>query len=143
LYPAFKNSYTELDAMPREFYDRWVMPGDQNTTNVPSIMDAYQTVLLGSTSFNYPYNNYNYSTERVARGDFIRLKTVSLTYQLPASIMEKTGFLKSTAFTLAAINPWLIYSDKKLEGQDPEFFNAGGVAQPIQKQITLSVKLGL
>jgi hypothetical protein len=36
---------------------------------------------------------------------------------------------------------WLIYSDKKLQGQDPEFFNAGGVAQPIQKQITVSLKL--
>ncbi len=67
LYPAFKNNYTELDATPKEFYDRWVMQGDQNLTNVPSIMDYYQNVIANSTSFNYPYNNYNYSTERVAR----------------------------------------------------------------------------
>lgn len=143
LYPAFKNNYTELDATPKEFYDRWVMQGDQNLTNVPSIMDYYQNVIANSTSFNYPYNNYNYSTERVARGDFIRLKTVSLTYQLPVTFIQKSGFLKSTALTLAAINPWLIYSDKRLKGQDPEFFNAGGVAQPVQKQITLSLKAGL
>jgi hypothetical protein len=45
--------------------------------------------------------------------------------------------------TGAANNMWLIYSDKKLKGQDPEFFNAGGVAQPIQKQFTLSVKVGI
>jgi hypothetical protein len=42
-----------------------------------------------------------------------------------------------------AANPWLIYADPKLKGQDPEFFNTGGVAQPIQKQFTLSIKAGL
>lgn len=143
LYPAFKNTYTELDATPKEFYDRWVMPGDEKNTNIPSIMDAYQNALLGATDFNYPYNNYNYSTQRVAKGDFIRLKTVSLSYQFPVSLLQKTNFLKNFSVTVAAINPWLIYSDKKLQGQDPEFFNAGGVAQPIQKQITLSLKAGL
>jgi TonB-linked SusC/RagA family outer membrane protein len=143
LYPAFKNNYTELDATPKEFYNRWVMPGDELRTNIPSIMDEYQNALLGNSSFNYPYNNYNYSTVRVANGDFVRLKTVSLTYQLPAAVAQKTNFLKNLSFTLAAINPWLIYADKKLEGQDPEFFNTGGVAQPIQKQITLSIKAGL
>jgi TonB-linked SusC/RagA family outer membrane protein len=143
LYPAFKNNYTELDATPKEFYNRWVMPGDELRTNIPSIMDEYQNALLGNSSFNYPYNNYNYSTVRVANGDFVRLKTVSLTYQLPVAVAQKTSFLKNLSFTVAAINPWLIYADKKLEGQDPEFFNTGGVAQPIQKQITLSIKAGL
>lgn len=140
LYPAFKNSYTELDATPKEFYDRWVMQGDQNITGVPSIMDYYWENLTVNANSAYPYNNYNYSTERVAKGDFIRLKSVSLTYQLPATFIQKSGFIKTTALTLAAINPWLIYADKKLQGQDPEFFNAGGVAQPVQKQITLSLK---
>lgn len=142
LYPAFKNSYTELDATPKEFYDRWVLPGDQNVTNIPSIMDFYQNALSVNANSSYPYNNYNYSTERVAKGDFVRLKSVSLTYQFPADFIAKSGFIKTTALTLSAINPWLIYSDKKLNGQDPEFFNAGGVAQPIQKQITFSLKAG-
>jgi hypothetical protein len=39
-------------------------------------------------------------------------------------------------------NLWLIYSDPDLHGQDPEFFNAGGVALPINKQFTLSLKVG-
>lgn len=139
LYPAFKTSYSDLDAMPNEFYDRWVMPRDETQTNVPSIVDAFeQTVLSGA----YPYNNYNFSTEQVAKGDFVRLKTVSLTYQLPGSLIKRTGF-NSLVVTGAANNMWLIYSDRKLKGQDPEFFNAGGVAQPIQKQFTLSVKVGI
>ncbi len=143
LYPAFKNNYSEWDATPKEFYDRWLMPGDQRKTNVPSIMDYYYSVLTNNATSAYPYNNYNYSTARVANGDFIRLKTVSLSYQLPETFIRQSGFLKTTALTLAVINPWLIYSDKKLQGQDPEFFNAGGVAQPLQRQVTLSLKVGL
>lgn len=139
LYPAFKTDYSDLDAMPREFYDRWMMPGEEKLTKVPSIVDAFEQILFGGA---YPYNNYNYSTERVAKGDFIRLKTVSLTYQMPQTLIRRAG-LSNMSVTAAAINPWLIYADKKLKGQDPEFFNSGGVAQPIQKQFTLSLKVGI
>jgi len=139
LYPAFKANYSDLDATPKEFNDRWEMPGDELITKVPSILYAYGQAQLGDA---YPYNNYNYSTERVARGDLIRLKTVSLTYQLPASFIQRAR-LSGLSLTATAINPWLIYSDKKLKGQDPEFFNSGGVAQPLQKQFTLSIKVGI
>ncbi|MBO9201219.1 MULTISPECIES: SusC/RagA family TonB-linked outer membrane protein [Niastella] len=139
LYPAFKTAYSDLDAMPKEFYDRWSMPGDEKYTTVPSILGAFeQSKLEGAT----PYNNYNYSTERVASGDMIRLKNVSLTWQMPAQMIRKIG-LSSLALQGVANNPWLIYSDSKLKGQDPEFFNTGGIAQPIQKQFTFSVKLGI
>jgi TonB-linked SusC/RagA family outer membrane protein len=139
LYPAFKSEYVELNGSAKEFYDRWVIPGEQRLTNIPSILDAYQNILDGN---DYPFNNYNYSTARVAKGDFVRLKSVSLNYLLPEPMMKGTGFVKSVSLGLSANNLWLIYSDKKLEGQDPEFFNAGGVAQPIQKQIVLSLKAG-
>jgi TonB-linked SusC/RagA family outer membrane protein len=141
LYPAFKTSYTDFDALPKEFADRWVMPGDELVTNVPSILDAYQRYLVNGTGAS-PYNNYNYSTERVADGGFVRLKTVSLTYNLSQKLLKRIGF-NALSVTAVSANPWLIYSDNKLKGQDPEFFNAGGVAQPIQKQFTLSVKAGL
>ncbi len=139
LYPAFKSTYSDLDAMPKEFYDRWLFPGDSKYTNVPSILDAFTQSLAGGA---YPYNNYNYSDVRVAKGDFVRLKTVSLTWQVSPHLLQRSG-LGSASVTLATTNPWLIYSDEKLKGQDPEFFNAGGVAQPIQKQVTLALKVGL
>jgi hypothetical protein len=106
---------------------------------VPSILDAYTQTQLGGA---YPYNNYNYSTARVAKGDLIRLKTVSLSYNLQSAWSRKAGF-SNLSVTAATTNPWLIYADKHLQGQDPEFYNSGGVAQPIQKQVTLSVKVGL
>ena len=140
-YSAYKNEYTDFDAMPKEFYDRWIQPGDELVPGVtPAVLDAYTAYLLSDT---YAYNNYNYSDQRVADGGFVRLKTISLSYQLSEGLMRRTGFLKSASVTGAAINPLLIYSDKKLKGQDPEFFNTGGVAQPVQKQFTLSLKLGL
>ncbi|HKG70124.1 MAG TPA: hypothetical protein VKA92_14725, partial [Segetibacter sp.] len=82
------------------------------------------------------------STERIADGGFVRLKTMSLTYNVNRAALQKIGF-NSLSVTAVATNPWIVYSDKKLNGQDPEFFNTGGVAQPIQKQITLSLKVGL
>jgi hypothetical protein len=61
---------------------------------------------------------------------------------MPQTLIKRAG-LSNMSVTAAAINPWLIYADKKLKGQDPEFFNSGGVAQPIQKQFTLSLKVGI
>lgn len=137
--PQFSSSYNDLDAMSSTFLDRWTMPGDEKYTNVPSIIDAKtKSDLTGS----YPYNAYNYSTERVANGSFIRLKTLSLSYRFPKTLLEKTGFLSNLAITLAGSNLWLIYADKKLNGQDPEFYNSGGVAQPMSRQFTIALNVG-
>jgi TonB-linked SusC/RagA family outer membrane protein len=139
LNPAFKTSYTDLDAMPYDFLRRWILTGDENTTTVPSILDRVEAAELGGT---YPYNNYNYSTARVVDGDFVRLKQVSLSYSLPATRVNAIG-LNSLSLSLVANNLWLIYADDRLNGQDPEFFGAGGVAMPVPRQFTLSLKAGL
>lgn len=44
---------------------------------------------------------------------------------------------------LQATNLFLLYADDKLNGQDPEFFNTGGVAVPMAKQFTFSIRLGI
>ncbi|WP_345160166.1 SusC/RagA family TonB-linked outer membrane protein [Pontibacter saemangeumensis] len=139
LNPAFKTSYTDLDATPYAFLDRWVLVGDEENTNVPSILDRVEAAELGGT---YPYNNYNYSTARVVDGDFVRLKQVSLSYILPANRVNTIG-LNSLSLSLVANNLWLIYADDRLNGQDPEFFGSGGVAMPVPRQFTLSLKAGL
>ncbi|KAA0989672.1 SusC/RagA family TonB-linked outer membrane protein [Dyadobacter aurulentus] len=139
LNPLYKGAFSDLDALPREFLDRWVIPGEEAVTPVASIADKLEAQYLAGT---YPYSIYNYSTERVAKGDFVRLKSVSLSYRVPLAFSGKYGF-KAASIQLSSINPWLIYADKKLKGQDPEFFNSGGVAQPIQKQFTVAIKLTL
>ncbi|AOM77243.1 SusC/RagA family TonB-linked outer membrane protein [Pedobacter steynii] len=136
LNPAFSSSYSELNATPEEFINRWILYGDDAS---PSVLDKRgESQLINS----FPYNNYNYSTERVAKGDFIRLKQLNLSYNLPAKLSSKLK-LSNCSLSLVANNLWLIYSDKALNGQDPEFFSSGGVAMPIPKQFTLSLKVGL
>ena len=50
---------------------------------------------------------------------------------------------KSISVNFPATNLFLIYADKKLNGQDPEFFNTGGVAAPVPRQFTLTIRIGL
>lgn len=138
LDPSFRNSYTDQSSMSKDFLNRWVMPGDEEWTNVPSIMDRYVASRVGSQN---PYNSYNYSSVRVADGDFVRLKQVNLSYQLPSNAFKKLG-VTNASLSLVANNLWLIYSDSRLNGQDPEFFGSGGVALPMPRQFTLSLKVG-
>lgn len=51
--------------------------------------------------------------------------------------------MSSLSLKFQATNLFLIYADKKLNGQDPEFFNTGGVAVPVPKQFTLTLRIGL
>ena len=143
LDPAFKASYDDLDSMPKEFNNRWTVPGDEAKTNIPVIASSWQNRQnTGDSSLSYAYNAYNFSTERIAKGDFIRLKEVSLGYDFSKSVCEKLH-VGTLGVKLQATNLLLLYADKKLNGQDPEFFNTGGVAVPLPKQFTFTLKIGL
>ena len=39
LDPVFKNKYSDLTSMPREFKNRWTLPGDEQVTTIPVIAD--------------------------------------------------------------------------------------------------------
>ena len=140
LDPVFSNRYSDLDAMPKEFKNRWTAAGDELVTNIPVIADSRQNT--NDSYLRYAYNAYNYSTARVAKGDFIRMKEISLSYDFPKAWLEPLK-ISDLSLKLQATNLFLIYSDDKLNGQDPEFYNTGGVAAPVPKQFTLTVRLGI
>lgn len=140
LEPSFSSNYSDMDAMPKEFKNRWTIAGEEKKTQVPAIPDLRQ--LQNDSRLSYAYNAYNRSTERVANGDFIRMKEISLAYDFPKSWIH-TLRLNTLSLKLQATNLFLIYSDKKLNGQDPEFFNAGGVAVPMARQLTMTLRIGL
>ena len=140
LDPRFSATYTDLDAMPREFKNRWELSGEELSTTIPVILDRRQ--YYENYDLSYAYNAYNYSTERVAKGDFIRLKEISLGYDFPKKWISYLK-MQTLSLKLQATNLMLLYADKKLNGQDPEFFNTGGVASPVPRQFTLTVRLGL
>ena len=140
LDPVFSNEYDDLSSMPKEFKNRWTVPGDENKTTIPVIASAVQN--KNNTNLSYAYNAYNYSSERIAKGDFIRMKEISLGYDFPHKWVSAIG-INTLSLKLQATNLFLIYADKKLNGQDPEFFNTGGVASPMAKQFTMTLRLGL
>ena len=140
LDPVFRRRYTDLMATPKEFVNRWVNPGDENITTVPVIASARQN--QNDTHLSYAYNAYNYSDQRIAKGDFIRMKEISIGYEFPKALIKPLN-LSNLSLKLQATNLFLIYADKKLNGQDPEFYNTGGVASPMPKQFTLTLRLGL
>ncbi|MES1161255.1 MAG: SusC/RagA family protein, partial [Bacteroidota bacterium] len=142
LRPVYSTDYSDLNALPNEFKRRWELPGDGKLTNIPAISMFQQAGYLLQAESAFPYNNYNYSGDRVADGGFVRLKAVTFAYQIPPALMTRLG-LRNGSVAVTGNNLWLIYSDSRLHGQDPEFFTTGGVALPVNKQITFSLKLGL
>jgi TonB-linked SusC/RagA family outer membrane protein len=137
---VFKRAYSDLDAMPKEYKNRWMMPGDEAYTHVPVILSARQSEKLSNIS--YAYNAYNYSDKRIADGGFIRMKEMSLSYDLPKAWIAGAGF-KSLSMKLQGTNLFLIYADSTLNGRDPEFFQSGGVAVPMSKQFTFTLRFGI
>ena len=144
LDPVFRSSYNDLSSMPREFANRWVHAGDEAYTNVPVIASAWQSryYALDGQYLSYAYNAYNYSDVRIAKGDFIRMKEISLSYDFSKRVTSALH-VNALSLKLQATNLFLLYADKRLNGQDPEFFNTGGVAVPMPKQFTLTLKVGL
>ena len=140
LDPVFSNKYDDLTATPKEFNNRWTVPGDEKYTTVPVIASSLQN--YNDRTLSYAYSAYNYSTERIAKGDFIRMKEISLSYDFPKTLIQHLG-VNTLSLKLQGTNLFLLYADKKLNGQDPEFFNTGGVAMPMAKQFTLTLKVGI
>ncbi len=137
---AFSPRYTDFNSLSRSFVNRWEVPGDEAFTNIPVILDQ-EINEEGNADYNSAYDLYNKSTARIADGDYIRLKSVRLGYNLPAAY---TRFIRASSAQVAveAQNMMLLYSDERLNGQDPEFFSSGGVALPQPRLITFSINVG-
>ena len=144
LSDAFEPDYTDFNSFSQAFINRWVVPGDEEITDIPVILDVRFTGNNpDAAAFDgaNPYNLYNRSTVRLADGDHVRLKNVQLVYNLPNRWVDRIG-ARTARVSVAGQNLLLLYSDERLNGQDPEFLEAGGVALPQPRQITVSVNVG-
>ncbi|MDF2514912.1 MAG: SusC/RagA family protein [Sphingobacterium sp.] len=147
LRPNYSASYLDMYNVSKDLINRYIYRGDEYLTVIPSTLDGLSAQFDVKDpdgqvrAAEYTYNAYNYSSERVAKGDYLRLSQISVGYNIPKKLVEKIKF-RSAQFNVVGNNLWLLYSDKKLNGVDPEFYSNGGVALPVPKQITLSVKLG-
>lgn len=91
--------------------DRWRKPGDEAFTNVPA--------LTADTYGSYSVQRYLNSDINVLKGDYIRLREISLSYRLPRSILEKLR-VEQVSLTGSVRNIGFIWRANK-EGYDPDF----------------------
>ncbi|MDY5859085.1 MAG: SusC/RagA family TonB-linked outer membrane protein [Porphyromonas sp.] len=140
LASAYQSRFSDLEANQRNLANRWAVVGDEVKTSIPTLPAAIDAYTIGSLGAGY--NVYNYTDQHVADGSFVRMKEISLQYTVPNGFLQKLKVVKSASLKLQATNLFLIYADKKLNGQDPEFFRAGGVSAPVAKQITATLRVG-
>jgi hypothetical protein len=137
---AYNPLYTDFSSLTKNFINRWVVPGDEDITDVPVVLPI-DNYVINNPDLLSAYDLYNKSTARVADGTYVRLKTVRLSYTFPGSWIRKIR-ATNAQISVEGQNLSLLYADKKLNGQDPEFFSSGGVALPQPKLITTAITIG-
>ncbi len=141
LNPTFDPAFGDLNVFSSEYYNRWLNPYDELKTEVPALPSQELIRLIGKENIEKAYNTYNYSQNRVVDGSFIRMKNIALSYTFSSKLLEKYK-LQNLSMRVQTSNPFIIYSDKRLHGQDPEYYKSGGVSLPTPRQYTFSLSVG-
>lgn len=129
----------DRSALPHELDQRWKLSGDEMHTDIPRVPTSYAFDQYGSDNLVNGYYAYDNSTARVVKTDFIRLKELSLEYSFDKKILRHTP-LKNLSMRLQAQNLFLIYSDARLRGDDPEYMYGSNVTAP--KRLILTLRVG-
>lgn len=140
LYSEILSGVSSEDNVQKEFTNRWMVPGDEKTTNLPALISPadpeYQKYvshwsnrvssnLQGFKSFaSNAWNMYDNSNLRTVTGNYLRLSSLTLRYQMKPSKLKKTPFT-SVSFDFSTNNVFTICSSK-LKGQDPSQNGFGG-----------------
>ena len=110
-------------------YDRrWMKPGDEKFTYVPSMV--YPPNLVRD-------NFYTYSEVLVVKGDFIRLQDLQFGYDLPKRMMGKLP-VQTMRFYIYANNIGLLWKANHF-GIDPDF----QTGMPNPRTLSVGLKMGL
>ncbi len=137
----------------RELLNRWQKPGDEMHTNIPAVLgsgnpadqyysshwaDPSLTTWTGNPAIaTNTWEMYDYSDLRVVSADYMKLSTLTLTYELNRKQLQKLG-LERLAFTLSGYN-LKTWCDSQLKGQTPM---QGGFTE-VQLSDTPSYTLGV
>ena len=121
--------------------NRWRQPGD--VTDIPSIPGTgYENARIPAisneniaASYKDRYELYNLSNVRVANTDFIRCRSLSLSYDFDRKWVERLG-IGYLSVNMSMTNPFMWVSDKKWEGLDPETGN-----WPTRRTTSFSIQL--
>ncbi|MEH3112192.1 SusC/RagA family TonB-linked outer membrane protein [Pedobacter terrae] len=106
-----------------EFMGRWKNPGDESITNIPAYIAAN-----GTSSSQRNVNYYKMADINVLDASFVKLRDVTLSYDLPKEWMSKIH-LKGISLRAQLSNVMLWKANHY--GIDPEFQDASGQASNI------------
>lgn len=95
------------------------------------------TAIYPRLSINNNNNNQQYSDFWFRNGSFVKLKTVEIGYNLPASVLKYVGISKVRAY----VNGYNLFSFDHVKDFDPEDTSAGLYRYPMQRIITLGLNV--
>lgn len=146
----FVNGYSAEANINRDMLKAWKKPGDELTTDIPAIMGSASN---GYNYYSYHWSSastsdvvkiadnawtmYDYSDLRVVSADYLKISSISLTYEFPRRILSRWK-LERLALTLGATNLYT-FCNSKLRGQTP---TQGGFSD-IQLSDTPTYTIGL
>ena len=82
---------------------------------------------------------YLHSTQFLEDASFLRLKNLMISYTLPGSWMQKTGFIQSARIYAIGRN---LFTISKYTGYDPEYAGAAAIGiYPNARQLSIGVEL--
>lgn len=117
--------------LSKDYLDRWMIPGDESHTNIPAIIgpghDSYfkyqnhWSANMGSVGVqriaDSYWDMYDYSDYRVVSADYLKLQTISISYEIPEQWITCIGLKRLEIH--ASGNNLHTWCDKKLKGQTP------------------------
>lgn len=133
------SNYSSEANINRDLMDRWMKPGDEQHTVIPAIIGQgnpnyynynqhYGTTSSltwkGANIATNAWQMYDYSDVRVVSADYLKLSTLSLTYEFNRRQLAKMG-LERLAITASGYN-LKTWCDSALRGQTP---TQGGFSQ--------------
>ena len=97
----------------------------------------WSSLYSGARFHEVPWDMYDYSNARVASGNYLKVQSLSLTYELPKRVLDAWK-MQRVALTLEATNLYT-FCDSRLKGQTP---TQGGFSE-VQLTDTPTYTLGL
>ncbi len=113
---------------------RWMKPGDEANTAVPGVNGNANAV--GISLVRYQNSDIN-----VLKGDYIRLRQLTLSYQVPSAVLSRCK-IKSAQIGATVNNLGLLWRANK-EGYDPDFTSYIGSLRGLPATRSYTVNLNL
>lgn len=150
LFPLYGPIATGIKAetnVRKEFVDRWQLPGDEQITNIPAVINpadpnfnrygSHFSGVQDSKIVKFAssiWDMYDNSTARVVSGDYLKMSSLSLRYTFKEKQLVKTPFTNAS-ISFNTMNLFTIGA-KELKGQDPSQAGFAGATLSIRPAYT-------